>query len=218
MFTKHLIINHLGNGTNNCSPLLPHLIYWCRAKANSSSCLSSYSRLFAFAGHYSGPPVHLPFSGWRGIWIAIVHFTFFRECCHVEKNIWVEISIRLSYKMGSQVCGEYLSSSKLYKRTGTQGPPGPVFSYRLRYIAGFGLVEMAISTNPKPAIYRNLNENTGPGVSSASRVMPSSQLHTLWGPLICLCFIRRNSWQMRVPDVGVIFCSRARHSHFPREG
>ena len=35
--------------------------------------------------------------------------------------------------------------------------------YKLRYIAGFGLVEMAISTNPKPTIYRNLYQNTGPG-------------------------------------------------------
>ena len=34
-----------------------------------------------------------------------------------------------------------------------------VFSYKLRYIAGFGLVEMAISTNPKLTIYRNLYEN-----------------------------------------------------------
>ena len=33
---------------------------------------------------------------------------------------------------------------------------GPVLSYKLRYIVGFGLVEMAISTNPKPTIYRNL--------------------------------------------------------------
>ena len=32
----------------------------------------------------------------------------------------------------------------------------PLFSYKLRYIVGFGLVEMAISTNPKPVIYRNL--------------------------------------------------------------
>ena len=38
-----------------------------------------------------------------------------------------------------------------------------VFSYKLRYIVGFGLVEMAISTNPKPTIYRNLYENTSPG-------------------------------------------------------
>ena len=39
---------------------------------------------------------------------------------------------------------------------------GPVFSYTLRYIVGSGLVEMAISTNPKPTIYRHLYENTGP--------------------------------------------------------
>ena len=38
----------------------------------------------------------------------------------------------------------------------------PVFSYKLRYIVGFTLVEMAISTNVKPTIYRNLYENTGP--------------------------------------------------------
>ena len=37
----------------------------------------------------------------------------------------------------------------------------PVFSYKLRYIVGFWLVEMAISTNQKPTIYRNLYENTG---------------------------------------------------------
>ena len=36
----------------------------------------------------------------------------------------------------------------------------PVFSYKLQYIVGFGLVEMAIPTNPKPTIYRNLYENT----------------------------------------------------------
>ena len=41
---------------------------------------------------------------------------------------------------------------------------GPVFSYKLRYIVGCWLVEMAISTNQKPTIYRNLYENMGPGV------------------------------------------------------
>ena len=35
--------------------------------------------------------------------------------------------------------------------------PGPAFSYNLRDIAAFGLVEMVISTNPKPAIYRYLS-------------------------------------------------------------
>ena len=42
--------------------------------------------------------------------------------------------------------------------------PGPVFSYKLRYIVGFWLVEMAISTNQKPTTYRNLYENTAPGL------------------------------------------------------
>ena len=45
---------------------------------------------------------------------------------------------------------------------------GPVFSYKLRYIVGFWLVEMAISTNQKPTIYRNLYENTGPEYDSMS--------------------------------------------------
>ena len=38
----------------------------------------------------------------------------------------------------------------------------PVLSYKLRYIVGFGLVEMAVWTRPKPTIYRNLYYNTGP--------------------------------------------------------
>ena len=42
--------------------------------------------------------------------------------------------------------------------------PGQVFSYKLRYIVGFGLVEMAISTNQKPTIYLNLYENTDPAL------------------------------------------------------
>ena len=53
---------------------------------------------------------------------------------------------------------------------------GHVFSYKvryivgfwlvekLRYIVGFWLVEMAISTNQKPTIYRNLYEDTDPGI------------------------------------------------------
>ena len=38
--------------------------------------------------------------------------------------------------------------------------PWSVLSYELLYIVGFGLVEMAISTNQKPTIYRNLYGNT----------------------------------------------------------
>ena len=41
-------------------------------------------------------------------------------------------------------------------------PPSQTGDPILVYL-GFGLVEMAISTNPKPTIYRNLYENTGPG-------------------------------------------------------
>ena len=36
-----------------------------------------------------------------------------------------------------------------------QAVAGTVFSYKLRYIVGFELVEMVISTNPKPTIYRD---------------------------------------------------------------
>ena len=41
----------------------------------------------------------------------------------------------------------------------------PVFPYKSRYIVGFGLVEMAISTYLKPTLHRNFYENTGPDVS-----------------------------------------------------
>ena len=39
------------------------------------------------------------------------------------------------------------------------GLSGAAFSYKLRYIVG---VEMAIWTNQKPTIYRNLYENAAP--------------------------------------------------------
>ena len=45
-------------------------------------------------------------------------------------------------------------------------------AHKLRYIVGFGLVEMAISTNPKPTIYCNLYENTGWTTSSHGRYVP----------------------------------------------
>ena len=56
-----------------------------------------------------------------------------------------------------QIYGEWEWSSRVsHERS------GPVFSYTLRYIVGSWLVEMAISTNQKPTIYRNLYENIGP--------------------------------------------------------
>ena len=41
----------------------------------------------------------------------------------------------------------------------------PVFSHKLRYIVAFWLVEMTISPNQKPTIWRNLYENTDPTLS-----------------------------------------------------
>ena len=55
--------------------------------------------------------------------------------------------------------------------TDLQYDSGPVFSYKLRYIVGFWLVEMAISTNQKPTIYRNLYENTAPVVYPGNTVV-----------------------------------------------
>ena len=40
---------------------------------------------------------------------------------------------------------------------------GSIFSYKLRYIVGFELVEKAISINSKTTIYRNLYKNNDPG-------------------------------------------------------
>ena len=53
------------------------------------------------------------------------------------------------------------------------GTTAPVFSYMLRYIVGLRLVEMAISTNLKPAMYRNMSENTCPGIASVVSVPKS---------------------------------------------
>ena len=38
-----------------------------------------------------------------------------------------------------------------------------LYNLQLRYNVGFGLVELAISTNPKPTMCRNLYENAEPG-------------------------------------------------------
>ena len=46
---------------------------------------------------------------------------------------------------------------------------GAVFPYNLRYIVGFWLVEMAISTNQKPTIYRNLYDNTASDLTDLSK-------------------------------------------------
>ena len=47
---------------------------------------------------------------------------------------------------------EYMHTAPLGRRDGKHIKPGSVFSYKLRYIVGFGLVAMAITTNPEPTI------------------------------------------------------------------
>ena len=81
---------------------------------------------------------------------------------------------------------------------------GPVFSYKLRYIVGFWLVEIAISTNQKPTIYRNLYENTARIASFGAiwlQADPSSGdqaiSHYLWA-------IQRNTRRWR--KVGSVSC------------
>ena len=60
-------------------------------------------------------------------------------------KMWIERQI-IYYQHKSLICQH---------ATGCNAP-GLAFPYKLRYIVGFGLVEMDISTNPKPTIHRNL--------------------------------------------------------------
>ena len=53
-----------------------------------------------------------------------------------------------------------VENARPYLATTSQSTRVTVHSYKLRYLVGFGLVEIAISTNPKPTTYRNLFENT----------------------------------------------------------
>ena len=80
--------------------------------------------------------------------------------------------------------------------------PGPVFSYKLRYIVGFWLVEMAISTNQKPTIYRNLYENTGPGSQPLLQV--NSNRHS------SRCNGHKTTNMRRWPNVGLMLAHRLR--------
>ena len=81
--------------------------------------------------------------------------------------------------------------------------------YKLRYIVGFWLVEMAISTNQKPTIYRNLYENTdtehnlctiflllkaeiAEAVFSSNKLLDVEKKMSLWYiryPLMFLCIL-----------------------------
>ena len=80
-----------------------------------------------------------------------------------------------------------------------------VFSYKLRHIVGFGLVEMAISTNPKSAINRNLYENTGwdncfyTGHSASTRKPTKCRHHPLASYLVC-----KHAGQPSSPSCGAL--------------
>ena len=95
-------------------------------------------------------------SAWRGLrpsWSA----TF---CIEIYVNSPV---YRCCWRVGYLWRHHVLVHSTPHKVRWVKGLWGPVFSYKLRYVAGFWLVEIAISTNQKPAIYRNVYQNTGPG-------------------------------------------------------
>ena len=53
---------------------------------------------------------------------------------------------------------------------------------KLRYIVGVWLVEMAISTNQTPTIYRNLYENTVPNVLKQKRLVLQILNNYMIGP------------------------------------
>ena len=78
-----------------------------------------------------------------GTWGVPYH----KSCVFRDAHMW-----RRPIRMTSLIAGSHVY----------HWSPGPVVSYKLRYIVGFWLVEMAISTNQKPTIYRNLYENTDP--------------------------------------------------------
>ena len=78
--------------------------------------------------------------------------------------------------------------------------PGTVFSYKLRCIVGFGLVEMAISTNPKPTIYRNLYENTSPAPWAASPLVLLAPYIYTW------CFFYM--FNPKITETDLLYCCR----------
>ena len=87
-----------------------------------------------------------------------------------------------------------------------------VFSYKLRYIVGFWLVEMAISINQKPTIYRNLYEKTGPQPRAASRAY-FGPLFQCWPDFVGISFslvtrVQGLPWSC-AGNLYHLYCSRA---------
>ena len=61
-----------------------------------------------------------------------------------------------------------------------------MFLYKLRHIVGFGLIEMAISTNPKPTMCRSLYENTGPVPAAAAGIQIENWRKTICSVVLAL--------------------------------
>ena len=70
-------------------------------------------------------------------------------CLFVEDNRYRLSEIKLITSVNSIAGLHSQNTESVY----VDFEPGSVLSYKLRYIVGLGLVEMVISTNPKPTIY-----------------------------------------------------------------
>ena len=82
----------------------------------------------------------------NAMYVNIVKYhNFRRSCAHIVAS-----------KLNNPIChsNECQIGSFSFEAT--------TFLYTLWYTVGFWLVQMTISTNPKPMIYRNLYENTDP--------------------------------------------------------
>ena len=81
--------------------------------------------------------------------------------CRVKRKAEERVISDNLRKMGKTTCDKKRNNPICLPRAPPRASGPAVFSYKLRYIVGSGLVVMAITTNPRPTIYRNLYENTG---------------------------------------------------------
>ena len=88
-----------------------------------------------------------------------------RENRYNGKQTWARILHPAVFRSISSHCGNNTKSASVRM----------AFSYKL-YIVGFGLVEMATSTNPKPMTYHNLYEKTDLTSLHAKRFICSTSI------------------------------------------
>ena len=95
--------------------------------------------------------------------------------------IWTMYSIFISYIVSAQCNVTFIWCDCIFSNLGACYVLMVGYLYRvvlhfshysISCQIGFWLVEMAISTNQKPTIYRNLYDNTSPGVCYDSQVTP----------------------------------------------